>query len=562
MALLPPVVATLLADTKEYTAKMDEATGKMEAFGAAADTSGSKFGAFAAKASTAVIGVGVALGAYAVDKAFKFQEGLDKIQNQANITASQLNRLSSAILNISSSTGVTTSDLETAALAVYQAGIKGQAAINLLSSASKAAVVTGTNVTTVTQSLIAVEALHFQKLKSIGDLTGALVAGSKDYVGGLSAEASVLSGRVGVALANYGINIKTAISLGAQFAKVGLPTRSVASFVQGLGKLIAPMEQVNATTGKSSLTTYAQTLQTLDLNQQKLVSDLRTGNIAGILENIKTAADASGKPLAEYFNAVFGSSAGGVANLLSKSTAQIQAVQQAVASGNSTTLSSGFSEALKQIGPQLKLLMAQVDVLFIQAGKYLLPKLTDVVHWANDVIDYFKKHPLVAKIASDAAIALFVSSIALKLGSAISGIFAKGAALFGGEGAAAGVAGGEGAAAVGGGEAVAGIGADALGVTLGTVAGPLIAAAIATAFIAQVIPAWYKQQLNQTASGIAQGANIPSDLFKGHYKSAGHDALSFLDGLADILPGIHYGEGGSKSKGKLTIKNKASVKAR
>ena len=548
MALLPPVVATLIADTKEYTAKMNEATGQMERLGVAADTSGSKFSAFASKASTAIIGVGVALGAYAVDKAFKFQEGLDKIQNQADITSSQLNRLSQAILNISSSTGVTTSDLEASALAVYQAGIKGQAAINLLSSASKAAVVTGTNVTQVTQTLISVEALHFQKMKSIGDLTGALVAGSKDYVGGLSAEASVLQGRVGVALVNYGINLKTAISLGAQFAKVGLPTRSVASFVQGLGKLIAPMTQINASSGKTELTSYALQLKQLDLNQSKLVADLRTGNLAGILENIKTAAQASGQPLAEYFNAVFGSSAGGVANLLSKSQTQIQQVQQAVASGSATTLSNSFQTALKQIGPQLHLFMAQLDALMIQAGKYLLPKLADVIHWATDVIKYFKDHPLVAKIATDAAITLFVSSIAIKLGAAITGILATAGKVFGGEAAAGGIVGGEGVGAI--------------GLALGEAAGPLIAAAIVTALIADVLPKSYKQQLNQTASGVISGGNVEGDIARGHYATARHDTAAFLDGLLDVLPGLHFGESGAGKKGKLTVNIKKTVKAR
>ena len=37
MAALPPIVATLLADTKEFSAKMDEAQAKMRSLGGERD---------------------------------------------------------------------------------------------------------------------------------------------------------------------------------------------------------------------------------------------------------------------------------------------------------------------------------------------------------------------------------------------------------------------------------------------------------------------------------------------------------------------------------------------
>ena len=52
--LLPPVVATLIADTKEYSAKMTEAQAKMGEFGVASETTGGKMTAFGKKATTAV----------------------------------------------------------------------------------------------------------------------------------------------------------------------------------------------------------------------------------------------------------------------------------------------------------------------------------------------------------------------------------------------------------------------------------------------------------------------------------------------------------------------------
>ena len=76
MGMLPTVVATLLADTREYMAKMDEAGAKMAEFGGIAEASGGRMNKFANTASTAVLGIGAAMGAYAVDKAYTFQESV------------------------------------------------------------------------------------------------------------------------------------------------------------------------------------------------------------------------------------------------------------------------------------------------------------------------------------------------------------------------------------------------------------------------------------------------------------------------------------------------------
>ena len=422
--MIPPAIATLLADTKEYSAKMDQSIAKMEKLGAVTDSSGSKFTSFASKASTAVIGVGLALGAYAVDKAVKFQEALDAIKNQSGATKTQVDALGKSILNISSTTGVATTDLTTAALAVYQAGIKGSAATKLLDVAAKAAVITNSNAVDTTKALIAVQTLHIAKGMAIQALTGKLIAGSKEYVGGLSAEANVLQGRVGAALAGVGLKMSAIIPIGAEFAKAGLQSRAVTSFATGLSKLNLPLNTIHTTTKGtySTLSTYAIALNQVGLSQQKLAADLRVGNIPGLLMQIKDAAAASGTPLQTLLHVVFGTGAATsqiLINNLSKISAQTKTINQAGAG----TLQTSFKGALTQLGPQLHLLEARFNVMFIKIGKHLLPALADVEKWAIDVTNYFDKHPLVSKIASDAVIGLFAVAVAYKLGKAIGAVF-------------------------------------------------------------------------------------------------------------------------------------------
>ena len=426
---LPPVIATLVADTKEYSAKMDESIVKMREMGAASESTSSKMAGFASTASSAILGVGVALGGYAVDQAYKYQEALDKIQNQAGLSGAQIKALGNSILTTSSQTGVSTSDLATAALQVEQAGIRGTAAMNLLNVASQAAVITNSSVANTTMAVVSAEKLHITQGQSVATTMGILVAGSKNFVGGLQAESSMLSGRVGVALSQYGLNLKTVIGLGQVFAQVGLPSRSIAGFASGLGRLEAPLMTIHATAKKTytTLSTYALGLRSVGLSADKLQGMLKDGNISGILQSIKDQAAASHQPLQQLINMVFGTGGGVTASVLVKNLNELNAAQKQLAGAGAGSLHSGFKSALTQLGPQLHVLGTRLNALMIKAGTLLLPKVSTAVSWANSLITYFQSHPLVTKIASDTAIALFAGALTTKL----AGVGLKMAGAFG-----------------------------------------------------------------------------------------------------------------------------------
>jgi hypothetical protein len=82
-----------------------------------------------------------------------------------------------------------------------------------------------------------------------------------------------------------------------------------------------------------------------------------------------------------------------------------------------------FSEVAKTLNFQLKQLSAAGSVLAVDIGTWLLPKVSSIAQWGSSVITWFKSHPLVTKIASDAAIGLFVASLVFKLGKGIATIF-------------------------------------------------------------------------------------------------------------------------------------------
>jgi len=367
-----------------------------------------------------MIAVGAAVGVYAVDQAYKFQESLDKIQNQAGLTTAQTDALGKSIQKISNVTGIADSQLTSAALTISQAGVKGAAATNLLTAAAKAAVITNSSVADTTKAIVAAQTLQISKGMDVAKLTGILVAGSHDFVGGLSAEEQMLSGRVGVALSNYGLSLKEIIPIGAIFAKVALPTRSIAAFANGFGNL-----QKSTKDSKGNLTTYAKGLEAVGLSQEKLASDLRRGNIVGIITQLKQAAIETGEPLSVITKAVFGTG-GGSASVLVKNLNELAAAQKNLSGAGAGTLGTSFADAIKQIGPQLNVLKSNFNNLMINAGKLLLPAASTVLKWVNSFAAELNKNKALRDVLGVGAGVAFAGAIAVKLTKAfqtIKGLF-------------------------------------------------------------------------------------------------------------------------------------------
>jgi len=368
MAIVPPIIATLIADTKEYMAKMDEAQAKMAEFGGESSKASALFSSSTASIVAGAAGVGVAIGAYAVDAAMKFNEQMDKVRFQAGLTEEQTKALGNSILNISASLGVATSDLASGALTIEQAGLRGAAATKLLNDAAKASIITNASVADSTKAIVAAQTLQIAKGMDVTKLTGILVKGSQDFVGGLSAEEQMLQGRVGVALSNYGLKLQTVIALGSEFAKVSLPTRSISSFANALGNLEKPL-----TDSKGKLTSYAQGIDRAGLSLNKLVSDARTGNIVGILTQIKETAAQTGQPLSQVANAVFGTSAGSAASVLIKNLQQVAQLQAQLSGAGAGSLANQTQAAINTPAQQIKIFEQSLNKAMVNLGTVALP---------------------------------------------------------------------------------------------------------------------------------------------------------------------------------------------
>jgi biotin operon repressor len=86
-------------------------------------------------------------------------------------------------------------------------------------------------------------------------------------------------------------------------------------------------------------------------------------------------------------------------------------------------LNAAFGISQKQIDNQMEELKNKAENILRGVGMFLLPGVKDLANWSDDVFKYFEKHPLISKIASDAAIGLFAASVAYKVGKGLVSVF-------------------------------------------------------------------------------------------------------------------------------------------
>jgi len=413
MPLLPPVIATLFADTKEFMAKMDEAELKMGKFGAAADASGGKFGKFTQHASTAILGLGAALIAGGVDSALKFQDSLDAIRNQAGASAAEVDYLKGVILNISDQTGISSENISSAFLQVEKAGIRGKAAYNLVDAAAKAAAITGGDVTTMTQTLVGIQNLQIAKGMSVAQVTDLMVLANQRHVGSLDSLTSTLTGKTGGALAAAGLNLAEMASVADIAAKAGYNNaRAYTQLATGLTKIESPT------------TASSKAMEKLGINADQLATIARhpgTG-LVDVLGYLEQRSKATGISMNTLIKDTFGPGAVGLVTTLSTHIKDLAKNVSTLNTASSGGLNTAFGMSKEQLGNQLTILKNQAKNILTGVGLFILPAVQDLANWSENAIKYFKSHPIIKTIASDATIGLFAAALTLKVGQGLSKI--------------------------------------------------------------------------------------------------------------------------------------------
>ena len=420
MAGINEVVVRLVADMKEFQAKMGEAGHTVKEFGKEADTMGGKWKAIGSKLSTGVLmGVGGAL-VYGTEQAYKFNESLDAIVNQSGATVEEVDKLRGKIIEVSNATGYSADSLSGAALQIEKAGFRGKAAYDLLSNAAMAARITGGQVADVTKTIIGVQTLQIAKGESVAQITATLVEANKMHLGSLDSLTTALTGKVGAALSAYGVNLNEAAAVAGIASKAGITNaRSMVSLANSLGAIQNPTKAQDLA------------LKSLGLSSANLTKEMHRPD--GLIEVMKTLAETAqrtGKPVSEVAAAVFGKAGAGTATVLINNIKGLSSAYKTLAGSNPTTLQAQFQETMKQLGPQLQTAGTNLNNALLNVGQAILPAVSKIAGWVASFAGAINSNATLRQVLGGTLFAGVVLSVAVKLKSAfdaVKGLFTGGA---------------------------------------------------------------------------------------------------------------------------------------
>ena len=401
---LPPVVVQLLADTKEFKAKMADAEHSVTSLGKAGETTGAKMSALGSKLSTGfLVGVGGAM-IYGTKLAFDYNESVDKIGIQAGVSAKELEYLHKTVMETSVATATSQKDTADAYMAVEKAGLRSAAATNLVTAAAKAANITGGKVLDVTNSLIAVQTLHTAKSMSQAQIADVLVNANKRHLGSVTELAAALTGKVGAALASHNVSIKDSLAITDQLSQAHFSnTRAVVTFTNAIGKLEQPNKTMSAQ------------MEQFGVSSDK-VRRLMAGpdGLVNTLSYLNDVSLKTGRGAGAISNALFGTGGGAAAYTLISNAKTLQATVKSLG-GSGTDLNSQFGGWLKLPAGQIAQFKTNMTATLTSLGELLLPKAETMGKWLTSFTSLITKNKLAGGIFDGTLIAGALTLGSLKL---------------------------------------------------------------------------------------------------------------------------------------------------
>ena len=408
---LPPVVVQLLADTKEFKAKMAEAEHSVTSLGKAGETTGAKMSALGSKLATGfLVGVGGAM-IYGTKLAYDYQEGIHKIGLESGASEVELDRLKARILQVSSATATSTKDITDAYLQAEKAGLRKAKADEVVSDAAKAAKITGTDVVTVTRSLIAAQELQTAKGMSTAQVTDLLVNANRAHLGSMDTLVTALQGRVGAAFAVHNVGLKESLVITNELSKAGYSnSRAMVSFASSLDKVTTPT------------TAQATAMKALHVDSEKVAQMLTKPN--GVIQAVQYLGQVSkqtGESSGSLATAVFGSSGAGAGAALIANASNL-AKSYSTLAGSGKDLNSSFQAFLKTPAGQMQALQTNLKNALTGLGIKILPAVQDIVSWVNTFVTEIGKNKWLRDILSGAALGLAGLAVASKITKAFDAV--------------------------------------------------------------------------------------------------------------------------------------------
>lgn len=397
--LLPPVIATLVADIGEFKAKMGEARAEMDS----TESTAARTGALGKAGLLALAGGAIAVGAETIHMASEYDAAMTRIntQDNANLTTKQMKDLRNSVLDLAGPVAQAPDALAEAMIHVYGSGLKGAEALDVLRIAGEGATVGHANLTDVTNALDAAIAVGIPGVQNYEQAMGELNAtvGAGDMT--MQNLADALGGPMLATVKGYGLNIT---DVGAGLAVFGDRNIRGAEAATELRMAVQAMAVPAANGGEA--------LAKIGLAGDTLRKDMQQGGLKQALNDLNThllAAGYSATTAGALVTEAFGKKAGGGLNVLldslGSSTSNFNDKFKDVAESGKN-FSKDWAQTQDTLAFKIKSLESAAQALGIKLGNALIPAVTQLLKWMAElavqvghVVTWFKQH-------HDAALAL------------------------------------------------------------------------------------------------------------------------------------------------------------
>ena len=422
---IPPVMISLMADIKDFQAKKAQVVHGLKDIEKQGEVTSARLKAVGNKVANGILLAGVGLAVASTKMAADFQEKMTLLETSAGEAHANIKLVHDGILSMAGEVGQAPKDLADGFFLIASAGYHGAEGLKVLEAAAQGAKVGGAEMMTVADAVTTVLKDWGMSADDATTATSGLIQvvglGKTNLqdLGTAMAKVAPIGSALGLSFADVGgaMANMTAAGVSADQAAEGLRTMFI---------------------GLATPTDNAQKmLQWVGLSAEQVVQSMKDPKkgLVGTLSMIETAlgkkVPAGSQTYIRVMNELMGGQTGYAASLfltgknLDSLKNNVETLQGVMAKNGGQVL--GWDKVQKNLNTQLDQFSASLQSIATSAGEWFLPKATAFIQWANDAIGYMKKHPLITRIATDAALAAFGIALGVKVKNAVKSLFGMGA---------------------------------------------------------------------------------------------------------------------------------------
>lgn len=389
MGLLPPVVATLVADIHQFSAEMDKAKAQMSAVGSSGGAMMNKLGA-----GVALAGVGIA--AASVKMASDFQTQMTRLYTAAGAPEAAVKGATDQVLALGNSVGYSGTQIAEALYHPVSAGLDLATSLQVVKYAAEEAQISGASLDDTTYSLSSVmKAFNepaSQAANTMAQLNAIVGQGDMHFQdfnvsiknwAPTAAQMGIGVTSMGAALAyltdrgNSAEEASTRVTMG--LSMMATPSKQAATLLEGLG-----VASSDVAASSDAMTTV---LKKTGITQNELAADLqKPDGIYVALQHLKSALDEAGVHGTEadsVLSKIFGGgrSDKAILSLMQNLDGLKTKFDDIQSAASPDKFANAWQQTQQTFAFQMRQVGAEVENIAIKFGTLLIPVIQDVVGW-------------------------------------------------------------------------------------------------------------------------------------------------------------------------------------